>query len=149
MIRAAAMCLLLSQCAAETYLGATGYWIEAEVTAYSPLDAFTRDDIGNPSRRTANGTRTKIVPYGVAADPRYLPYGTRLIVPEGYGYLDRLRPVGGDGARIFTVDDTGPMIVERTRVTGRIALDLRFIGVTAALRFGRKTMPIFVIIDPL
>jgi 3D (Asp-Asp-Asp) domain-containing protein len=150
-IRAAALCLVLARCAAETYMGATGYWLEVQATAYSPLDAFTRDDIGNPSRRTANGTRTNRVPYGIAADPSYLPYGTRIIVPHGFGYLDRARPMDSaqPEARVFTVDDTGSIITERTRATGLVHLDLRFISVLSAQRFGSKRIAVFVILEPL
>jgi hypothetical protein len=37
-----------------------GYWVEVVATAYSPLDEFTRDDVGNPDRLTAN-RRSSIV----------------------------------------------------------------------------------------
>jgi len=117
-----------------------GRWVYAVLTAYSPLDEFTRDDVNNPDRLTATGAKTEQVPYNVAADPRSLPYGTRLFIPIGLGYLDQSRP----DARTFVVDDTGAVVKHRTRRTGTLHLDLRFKSVESAVIFGTKRAWVFV-----
>jgi len=128
-----------------TYMNAHGYWLQVEATAYSPLDSMTRDDENNPRRLTATGISALRRPYGIAADPTALPYGTRIIIPTGYGYLDRSE----SEARVFTVDDTGSIVKWLTRHDGVIAIDLRYISVSSAIRFGRKTIWVFVIAEPL
>lgn len=147
MIRFASALIVAAACGslpAETYMNARGYWLQVVATAYSPLDEFTRDDENNPERRTASGVRTAARPYGIAAPLKSLPIGTRIIIPEGYGYLDR----SSAGARVFTVDDTGGIIRQRTLDTGIVHLDLRYRSIAAARAFGSKTMPVFVITDP-
>lgn len=134
------MALLILISAMQCAVAESGRWVEVILTAYSPLDKFTRDDTNNPQRLTSTGKATALVPYGIAADPRSLPYGTRILIPPGLGYLDRSRPQ----ARTFIVDDTGSAIRENTRRSGVIHLDLRYIGVPDALRFGRKRAWVFV-----
>jgi 3D (Asp-Asp-Asp) domain-containing protein len=94
---------------------------------------------------TADGTDVRSQPYGIAADPTRLPYGTRIWIPLGIGYLDNQRP--SDEQRQFTVDDTGGIIRRRTRATGRIHLDLRFRQHRNAQRFGVQTTTVWVWID--
>ena len=91
---------------------------------------------------TANGTDTRDEPYGIASDPLALPYGTVLWIPTGLGYLDRQAPADPD--RQFTVDDTGGIVRRRTRQTGRLHIDLRFIHHRNAVRFGVKTATVYV-----
>jgi len=133
--------LMLSLCEISAGESLAGQWREAVLTAYSPLDDLTRDDNGNPHRLTSTGVRTASVPYGVAADPSALPYGTRVLVPAGLGYLDASRA----GDRVFTVDDTGPIVRRRTRATGVLHLDLRFRSVASALAFGVRRAWVLVL----
>jgi 3D (Asp-Asp-Asp) domain-containing protein len=60
---------------------------------------------------------------GVAADPAVLPYGTVVYIP-GVGYR--------------TVDDTGSAMKKSWRRKGELHLDLRFLTVSQALRWGIK-----------
>ncbi len=117
-----------------------GRWVEAVLTAYSPLDDFTRDDVNNPQRLTATGAKTESVPYNVAADPRTLPFGSRIYIPTGLGYLDESRP----SARSFIVDDTGSVVRRKTRRSGILHLDLRFKSVESAVMFGTKKALVFI-----
>lgn len=89
---------------------------------------------------TADGTDVRAWPYGVAVDPRWLPYGTPIIVPHGHGYLDQQQP----DARLFYADDTGGTIRRRTRATGQPHIDLRFRQHGNAVRFGVRTITILV-----
>jgi len=120
-----------------------GRWVEVVLTAYSPLDAFTRNDEGNPRRLTATGVPTGRVPYGVATDPQALPYGTRIWIPPETGYLPETFPV----ERVFTVDDTGSIPRRRTRSTGVPHLDLRYKSVESAQRFGTRRAWVFIVED--
>jgi 3D (Asp-Asp-Asp) domain-containing protein len=132
MLAAALLSLLCSCFAAE--------WQEIEVTAtgYCICKVCCGErGVGI----TADGTDAREWLYGVAADPDRLPYGTVLWIPRGYGYLDRTY---GDDDRAFTVDDNGGIIRRRTRATGRIHIDLRFIHHWSAKRFGVRRMTIYV-----
>lgn len=131
--------LLLSLLAAIP--AAEGRWVEAVLTAYSPLDDYTRDDEHNPLRLTATGVRTGEVPYGVAADPRALPFGSLVYIPRGLGYLDQSRPTD----RTFAVDDTGSILKRRTRSTGILHLDLRYRSVVSAIQFGTQRALVYIV----
>lgn len=113
--------------------------LEVTATAYCPCQICC-------GRRaagiTANNTKVKDVPYGVASSPDYLPYGTYVWIPRGYGYLDNTYP--SDEERCFSVDDTGGIVRRRTRETGRVHIDLRFIQHRNALYFGVKRITIYV-----
>jgi 3D (Asp-Asp-Asp) domain-containing protein len=89
---------------------------------------------------TADGTDVSDEPYGIAVDPRRIPYGTSLYIPTGEGYLDHQRP----NDRIFPADDTGGIIRRRTRSTGIIHIDLRFRRHSSAVKFGIKPMTIWI-----
>ncbi len=135
--------LLLLWCLSQAYAvdqPQGGRWVEAVLTAYSPLDDHTRDDVNNPDRLTSTGKRTADVPYGVAADPRSVPYGAQVYIPVGLGYLDESRPT----ARCFCCDDTGSVIKRRTRRTGVLHIDLRFKSVESAIVFGTKKAWIYI-----
>lgn len=84
-----------------------GLWrkIEATTTAYVAEAAQCGSDYLN----TATMTRAREV-YGIAADPRAIPYGTTLHV-AGYG--------------VFPVDDTGGAMRQAWRRSRTIHLDLR------------------------
>jgi 3D (Asp-Asp-Asp) domain-containing protein len=93
-----------------------------EVTAYDPGPASTGKRPGDPGYGiTAIGMRAG---YGVAAvDPRVIPFYTRLYVP-GYGYA-----IAGD---------TGGAIVGHR-------LDVGFASYWEAVRWGRRTLPVYVL----
>ncbi len=122
-----------------------GWWVPVIATAYSPMDDLTRDDVGNPLRKTSKGVRTTRVKYGIAIPPERMPYGCDIIVPKGNHYEDDYGNVK------FKADDTGPIIRDNTKITGTIHIDLRYWPVKDAFNYnkgkGRKKFCIFVI-DP-
>lgn len=133
MIRAILLAILASLCLA-------GEWAELSVTAtaYCPCKICCGvRGVGI----TADGTDVREYPYGVASVPAFLPYGTKVIIPHGIGYLDKTYP---EDDRVFTVDDTGGALRRNTFKTGHIHIDLRFIQHANALRFGVKRITIFV-----
>lgn len=109
-----------------------GRWLTVRATAYSPHDPIDGHYHARKGERwrwiTADGrTDVRRQPYGIAV-PRLAggrpawPFGTRVFIPAGQGYLDRARPHD----RIFVVDDCGAAIRERTEATGILHIDLRF-----------------------
>ena len=111
--------------------------VEAIVTAYCPCSyCCGHRSVG----LTADGTDVRDEPYGVAVDPKQIPYGTSIFIPAGEGYLDKSRP----DDRVFVADDTGGIIRRRTRSTGVIHIDLRFQRHINAQKFGVKTMTIWI-----
>lgn len=90
---------------------------------------------------TADDTKVREVPYGVASDPLSLPYGTVLWIGLDSGYLERSR--SSDEQRQFRVDDTGGYLRTQTRRTGIVHIDLRFRTHWSAKRFGRKTLTVY------
>ncbi len=125
-----ALCVLLTPTAS----GVEG-WTTAEATAYCPcaLCCGTTDGI------TANNTSTNRVPYNFAAD-RSLPFGTRVFVPLGLGVLDRVRA----DDRWFSVDDRGGALDAEARKYGTLRLDLRVRDHWWAVKFGRRSLPVFI-----
>lgn len=99
--------------------------IRARITAYSPLD--NRDGIqaeGNPNT-TSTG---KIVSRGyAAADPRRLPYGTKLDVP-GYGVVE--------------IQDTGGALRADKK---NVRLDLFHETYPDAMKFGVKDLDVKIL----
>ncbi len=96
----------------------------AIVTAYCPC----RICCGRSANgRTSTGT-TAWRP-GAAADPRALPYGTRIHV-EGYGYTE--------------IDDTGGAMRRNWRRNGMLHVDIRMTYHYQARRWGRRVMKIRV-----
>lgn len=112
-----------------------GRWIVAEVTAYCPCALCC----GTEDKTTANNTSTDLVPYAFAAD-RSLPFGSRVYVPAGLGVLDRIRAAD----RWFPVDDRGGALDTEARKYDVIRLDLRVRDHWWAVRFGRRSLPVFV-----
>ena len=119
-----------------------GRWLTVRATGYSPHDAIDGAYHASKGERwrwiTADGrTDVREWPYGIAV-PRLAggrpawPYGTRVLIPAGQGYLDQSRT----GERIFTVDDTGGAIRRRTDESGILHLDLRFRSESGARAFG-------------
>jgi hypothetical protein len=131
-----------------------GYWIEVVATAYSPqdpIDHHYRETKGERWRWiTADGrTDVRQVPYGVAVPLNgrkpWLPFGTRLLIPVGDGYVDQSRP-----DRVFRVDDVGngKEYFKHDR-DGRLHVDLRFKTHKSAIAWagptGRRVLRVFVI----
>ncbi len=138
--------------ASEVLGGFSGHWAEAEATAYTPADGFTRDDGSNPRRLTADGTDTCQAAgwYGVAAPisgrrdavpGACLPLRSSVVIPAGQGYAE------GAGSRVFRVDDTGSIVRRRSHETGLLHVDLRYpAGHEAeAMSFGRRHIRLFVV----
>lgn len=116
-----------------------GEWMPVEVvaTAYCPCRVCCGvRAVG----LTADGTDVRKWPYGIAVDPKQIPYGTPIMVPTGSGYLDNQQP----DDRVFYADDTGGIIRRRTRATGVIHIDLRFRRHSSAAQFGVKRLTILV-----
>jgi 3D (Asp-Asp-Asp) domain-containing protein len=112
---------------------AEGRWEIAIATAYCPCAICcgrSADGI------TATGTSCASHPHGIAIDPARIAYGTRILIPHGYGYLDQSR--GAD--RWFIADDTGAAM--RTATTLRI--DLRYRTHASAVQFGVRVIPIWI-----
>lgn len=78
-------------------------------TAYTWLDDGFDHLIGAGDGRTSIGKDARST-YGIAADPRAIPYGSTIFV-EGYG--------------TYRVDDTGGALRRSYRNNGEIVLDLR------------------------
>jgi 3D (Asp-Asp-Asp) domain-containing protein len=119
---------------------AAGEWVpmEVEATAYCPCKICCGvRGVGI----TSTGVKTWEEPYGVAVVPRQIPYGTRLFVPGGFGYLDRSRTT--ESGRTFQADDTGGALHSDSNRTGAVRIDLRFRTHWSARRFGRKTITIY------
>lgn len=129
--------LILLLCA----MAQAGDWVPMEVNAsgYCPCQICCGERAAGV---TADNTKVKDVPYGVASDPRRLPYGTTVWIPLGVGYLDRSRKTDDD--RQFTVDDTGGYLRTQTRRTDVVHIDLRFKYHSSAKRFGRRLITIYV-----
>jgi hypothetical protein len=118
---------------------AAGRWMMAEVTAYCPCALCC----GTHDRTTANNTNTDVVPYAFAAD-RSLPFDARVYVPAGLGVLDRIRA----DDRWFAVDDRGGALDTEARRYGVLRLDLRVREHAWAVRFGRRSLPVYVTTNP-
>lgn len=134
-----------------------GRWITVRATAYSPHDAVDGAYHATKGERwrwiTADGrTDVRQRPYGIAVprlagDRPAWPYGTRVLIPPGQGYLDQSRP----DDRIFTVDDTGGAIRGKTERSGILHIDLRFRSESSARAFagpaGWREMRVMVLAD--
>jgi 3D (Asp-Asp-Asp) domain-containing protein len=110
--------------------------VMAVVTAYQPDHDCAVNEIGTPIHLTATRRSTDTHPYGIAADPSLLPYGTNIIVPD---YLDRRYP-----DRAWQVDDTGGALRQSTKGHGIVHLDLRYRTLWSALKTGRHWTQVWV-----
>ncbi len=104
------------------------HWVMAKVTAYCPCALCCGPDARGV---TATGTKTSRHPYGLAADPRLLPYGTRVRIP---GYLEGTHP--GDW---WPVDDTGGAMRQDAE-QGVLHIDCRLRSHSSARQFGVRYM---------
>ncbi len=130
-----------------TYGPWVGYWQQARLSAYSPHDALDREYHESKGERwrwiTADGrTDVRARPHGIAA-PSSLPFGTRIFLPTGIGFLETSRTLPLD--RCFVVDDRGSAIQYGSVSEKRLWLDLRYRTEHSALAFGVKDAWVFII----
>ncbi len=136
-----------------------GRWVDVAATAYTPTDALDSAYHATKGARwrwvLADGrTHAKRTPYGIAVkltqgrDEKWrpaLPFGTRIYVPQGYGYLDRSRA----GERVFTVDDGSASSQFDGRIGGRMHIDMRWVDGEDAVAWsgalGHQAMRVFII----
>ena len=139
------------------YQGHKGRWVEVCATAYTPTNAIDSDYHATKGKyrwKTADGTTdVRRVPYGIAvplqrrSDKKIpvWPFGTKVIIPTGYGYLDRLRPAD----RVFKVEDTSESSKFFYSKKGKLHIDVRFVDDADAIKWagphGYRFIKIFVI----
>lgn len=111
------------------------WYIRTIVTGYSPYDIGDRGRADTEDTKTATMTDWRSHPYGIAVDPRIIPYGTYIQVP---GYLERAEP---DSA--WKVDDTGGKMRQSWR-RGVLHIDVRFKTEASARQFGKKTLDVLI-----
>lgn len=99
--------------------------IKAIVTAYAPYD--NKSGICNDGTPDTTATNTKPEYGTLAADPKRIPYGTRIYVPE-YGY--------------GTVEDTGSAL---RKDKDNIRIDVYMDTYEEAIEWGKKEMIIYII----
>lgn len=136
-----------------------GRWMEVAATAYTPTNAI--DSAYHESKGTrwrwilADGkTHAKRTPYGIAVkliegrDGKWrptLPFGTRVYIPTGYGYMDRSMPE----ERVFVVDDGSASSLYRSRISDLMHVDMRWIDTSEAVQWagaeGHRVMRVFII----
>lgn len=126
MIRAALLALVPGLLSA-----AVSYQL-ALVTAYTP----DRAGGGAGTGLTSTGILVADRPYGVAADPRVIPYGAIVQVP---GYRDT--PEKGGPA--WPVDDTGGAL-RQSAARGIVHLDLRMRSLASARAWGVRWLVVTV-----
>jgi 3D (Asp-Asp-Asp) domain-containing protein len=130
-----------------TYGPWKGYWQQARLSAYSPHDALDKAYRETKGERwrwiTADGrTDVRRQPHGIAA-PGSLPFGTRIFIPQGLGFLDRSLSL--PSARCLVVDDRGSAIQSGDVPEGIIRLDLRYRTEYSAINFGIKDAWVFIL----
>ena len=107
---------------------------EAIVTAYTPSLAGG----GAGTGLTSTGVPTDDRPYGIAVDPRQIPYGAVVYVP---GYRDS----AAKGGPWWPADDTGAAMRASTR-QGVLHLDCRMRHVSAARAWGVRRLMVKIFI---
>ena len=99
--------------------------IRAIVTAYAPYD--NKSGMCNDGTPDTTATNTKPKCGTIAADPKRIPYGTRLYIPE-YGY--------------GIVEDTGSAL---RKDKDNIRIDVYMDTYEEAIEWGKKEMIIYII----
>jgi 3D (Asp-Asp-Asp) domain-containing protein len=117
-----------------------GRWVWAKVTAYTPWDAIDKHS-GYQDGYTSTMKDTRKNPYGIAADPRVIPYGTKVYVPNYFESL--LRNKSSRPTTMTIVDDTGGAM-RRSWRNGIIHIDVRYRTSRAAKKWGTRWMYIFI-----
>jgi len=103
-------------------------WVKVLTTAYCGCEICCP---GTSDNKTAINRDIRQQPYGIAVEPKIIPYRINLLVP-GYGYA--------------MVDDTGGAM-RQAAAKGIIHLDLRYADHQVARRWGRRWMWIAVPAD--
>lgn len=143
----------------EIYEGYVGRWINVVATAYSPhdpIDGKYHATKGEWRWITADGrTNVKEIPYGIAVplarqgkkklNKPWYPFGTKILIPSGYGYLDKKRV----NDRVFSVDDIGNGKEYFPTKFGKLHIDLRFMSHNSAIEWagpeGYRELRVFLI----
>jgi 3D (Asp-Asp-Asp) domain-containing protein len=127
-----------------------GEWVWARVTAYCPCEICCGKEITDPAYGITS-TQVNVLSgnpndaYGIAADPRAVPYGTTIYVPEYWESLQRNRTfIPTDPIQ---VDDTGGGMRRSWSREGVIHLDVRYRTHSAAQNWGRRWMRVFIYDD--
>lgn len=119
-----------------------GKWIKAKVTAYCPCEICCgADSDGYTARGSHVYSSDPNQVYGLAADPKAIPYGTKVYVPGYWESLQRnrnLRPT-----EMTKIDDTGGAMRQSWR-NGVVHIDVRYRTHSAALKWGVREMWVFV-----
>jgi 3D (Asp-Asp-Asp) domain-containing protein len=121
-----------------------GRWIKAKVTAYTPWDEIDsnsgyQDGYTSTMVDTQSTDPNKI--YGIAADPRAIPYGTKVYVP---GYWESLQNNKiSVPTKMTIVDDTGGKLRQSWN-DGILHIDIRYRTNKAAKNWGVKHIEIFI-----
>lgn len=116
--------------------GTEGRWVTVIATAYCPCELCCGDEADGI---TANGNMVADYPYNIAAS-RNVPFGTKIYIPTGHGYLDRSRPRD----RYWVTDDRGGRLDTDLAETGITRIDLRYRTHYSAKQFGRKTILVWI-----
>jgi hypothetical protein len=143
----------------EIYEGYVGKWINVVATAYSPYDPIDGEYHATKGKWrwiTADGrTNVKETPYGIAVplarkngkklNKPWHSFGTKVLIPIGYGYLDRKRT----NERIFSIDDVGDGKEYTPTKLGKLHIDLRFMSYDSAIEWagpeGYREIRVFLI----
>lgn len=147
--------ICLSAAAEEIYGGYIGHWENVVATAYSPHDPIDGKYHASKGDRwrwiTADGeTDVRETPYGIAVPVErtkagnlrpLIPFGTKVIIPVGQGYLDESRP----NNRVFQIDDTGNGKEYFKHKNGMLHIDLRYKQHEWALKWGEKQIKVFIV----
>lgn len=128
----------------EKRVSSKGRWVYVKVTAYTPWDAIDSHS-GYQDGYTSIMVNTKSVNpnkiYGIAADPRAIPYGTKVYVP---GYWESIKNNKNTvPTEMVIIDDTGGAL-RRSYDNGVIHIDVRYRTGHAARKWGVKWMKVFV-----
>lgn len=126
------MIKILSMLLLASIVGASTIEVPAVVTAYTP----SIEGGGAGTGKTAIGIRTDESPYGVAADPRRIPYGAWVYVP---GYREEPEK----GGPWWPVDDTGGAM-RQSADRGVLHIDLRMKNVWSARQWGTRVVTITI-----
>jgi 3D (Asp-Asp-Asp) domain-containing protein len=120
-----------------------GKWVTAIVTAYSPhaRSCGKWSHLGKTSTGVKVRTPNPDDAYGIAADPKVIPYGTKVYVPGYYEMLQNNKTC--IPTEMTEVDDTGGGMRQSAR-RGIIHIDVRFRTEKAAKEWGKKKMDIFI-----
>lgn len=120
-----------------------GEWKKAIVTAYSPHSKSCGkwSKIGKTSTGVCVRSSDPNDVYGIAADPKMIPYGTKIYVPGYYEKLQNNKNL--IPTEMNEVDDTGGAMRKAAR-RGILHIDIRFRTESEAQRWGSREMMIFI-----